>query len=90
MQIKRIISLLLCLLMLVSMTMLASCNSSEEESSTDTSSEGEKKGEFLEDYVTMPEFKWSGTDYEEFRVAIYSNETQATYFCEDKYFLYPS
>ena len=69
--------------MLVSMTMLASCTSSEDESSADTGSEAEKKGEFLEDYVTMPEFKWSGEDYEEFHVAIYSNETQATYFCED-------
>ncbi len=78
---KRIIALLLCALMLVSMTMLASCNNDSDEGSA--SSETETKSGNIEDYVDMPEFKWEGDDYKEFRVAIYSNEQQATYFCED-------
>ena len=83
MQIKRIIALALCLLMLVSMTMLASCTSSDEESSNATSSNANQIGNSLEETVNMPEFRWSGKGFEEFHIAIYSNEKQATYFCED-------
>lgn len=82
MKAKRLISLLLCLLMLASMTFLASCNKEDDTSST-ASDDNVKKGENLEDYVDMPEFKWEGTEFEEFNIAIYSNEQQATYFCED-------
>ena len=68
--------------MLVSMTMLASCNSDSDESSTASSSDN--KSGSIEDYVDMPEFKWADDDdFSEFRVAIYSNEQQGTYFCED-------
>ncbi len=84
MQTKRIISMLLCILMLVSMAMLASCGSSDDNNSSNTASEDNtNKGENLEDYVDMPEFRWTGDEFKEFHVAIYSNEHQATYFCED-------
>ncbi len=83
MQTKKIISMLLCLLMLVSMTMLASCDKSDDESSGTSSDATTNKGENLEDYVDMPEFRWEGDDFKEFHVAIYSNEQQTTYCCED-------
>lgn len=78
---KRLIAFLLCAMLLVSMALLSSCGSDEAESST--SSDAEKKGGNIEDYVDMPEFKWEGEDFSKFRIAIYSDEVQGTYYCED-------
>ncbi|MBO5914257.1 MAG: extracellular solute-binding protein [Clostridia bacterium] len=82
MNAKRILSMLLCLLMLATSAFLVACGGNGEESSTATST-GETKGENIEDFVTMPEFKWEGEDYKEFSVLIYSDEAQNTYYCED-------
>ena len=82
MNAKRILSMLLCLLMLATSAFLVACGGNGEESSTATST-GETKGENIEDFVTMPEFKWEGEDYKEFSILIYSDEVQSTYYCED-------
>ncbi|MBO5786525.1 MAG: extracellular solute-binding protein [Clostridia bacterium] len=82
MNAKRILSMLLCLLMLATSAFLVACGGNGEESSTATST-GETKGENIEDFVTMPEFKWEGEDYKEFSILIYSDEVQNTYYCED-------
>ena len=82
MNAKRLLSMLLCLLMLATSAFLVACGGGEEESSSAAVSNG-TTGENIEDYVTMPEFKWQGEEYEEFTVLIYSNETQTTYYCED-------
>ncbi len=81
MNAKRILSMLLCLLMLATSAFLVACGGGEDESSA--TSAGEVKGDNIEDYVTMPEFKWEGDDYKEFSVLIYSDEVQTTYYCED-------
>ncbi len=81
MNAKRILSMLLCLLMLATSAFLVACGGGEDESSA--TSVGEIKGDNIEDYVTMPEFKWEGDDYKEFSVLIYSDEVQTTYYCED-------
>ncbi len=81
MNAKRILSMLLCLLMLATSAFLVACGGGEDESSA--VSAGEVKGDNLEDFVTMPEFKWEGEDYKEFSVLIYSDEVQTTYYCED-------
>lgn len=83
MNAKKIISMLLCLVMLSASAMLVACNG-DDETSSDNSGAGVVGGDSIEDYgVTMPEFKWEGDDYKEFNVLIYSNEVQTTYFCED-------
>ena len=81
MKAKRLLSMLLCILLVAASAVLVACNGEEaQESST---AAGETKGDNIEDYVTMPEFKWEGDEYKEFDVLIYSNEAQTTYFCED-------
>lgn len=73
--------MLLCLIMLATSAFLVACGDEEAEQSS--ASQGEIKGDNIEDYVTMPEFKWSGDEYKEFSVLIYSDEVQTTYYCED-------
>jgi hypothetical protein len=69
--------------------LLASCsdvttteNSQADQSnaSTDESKENSTAVDFDE---LMPEFTWSGSDYEEFNVLVVSQEGEATYYCED-------
>ena len=81
MKAKRLISLLLCILMLSVSALLVACGGDGDESSN--TSVGQTSGDTLEDVLTMPEFKWEGEDYSEFNVLIYSNEVQSTYYCED-------
>lgn len=82
MKAKRILSLLAACLMVVSSLLLASCNSSEENTSSNVV--GDVKGDTLEDLVTMPEFRWKDNEeFAQFDVLVYSNETQNTYYSED-------
>ena len=88
MNAKKLISMLLCLLMLAASIVLVSCGGEESDDSktqsTEDTSGTNKGGDNIEDYgVKMPEFVWTDDDHKEFNVLIYSNETQTTYFCED-------
>ncbi|MBQ1206287.1 MAG: extracellular solute-binding protein [Clostridia bacterium] len=87
MNAKRLLSMLLCLLMVVSAFALVAC---EETTSTEsTASEGADTEESnnTSDAVDfdslMPEFTWSGAEYETFDVLVVSQEGEATYYCED-------
>lgn len=89
MNAKRLISVLLCMLFVATSLLLASCsdvttteNSQADQSnaSTDESKENSTAVDFDE---LMPEFTWSGSDYEEFNVLVVSQEGEATYYCED-------
>lgn len=79
---KRILSMLLCLLMLAASAFLVACGGDGDDESS-AASQAETKGDNIEDYVTMPEFKWTDEEYKEFSVLIYSDEVQTTYYCED-------
>lgn len=81
MKTKKLIALLLCALFCAT-AFLASCKDEQEESSNTNSTV--LSGDNIEDFVSMPEFVWKdNSDFSTFNVCIYSNEGQATYFCED-------
>lgn len=81
MKAKKLLALLMCALFCAT-AFLVSCKDEQDESSANNSAV--VSGDNLEDYVTMPEFVWKDNDdYSTFNVCIYSNEGQATYFCED-------
>ncbi len=86
MNAKRLISMLICLLMVASSFALVACEeatSTESTASEDASTESKDSSEAVDFDSLMPEFTWSGSDYEEFDVLVYSNEAQTTYYCED-------
>ncbi len=106
---KKTLSLLLCILMVISVV-LASCSENGEESKApadeskagDVSAADESKEESIPEASEDPyrdengnyvdkelgEFKDEWKDYGEFKVLVYSNETQDTYFSEEIESLY--
>ncbi len=88
MNAKRILSMLICILMVVASFALVACEeatSSNESSQSSTAGTDESKSN---DAVTdldsiMPDFVWDSDEYKEFDVLVYSNERQTTYYCED-------
>ena len=85
MNAKRLTSLLICLLMVVSSFALVACEeTTTTESNASTGTEESNDTSASVDFdALMPEFTWSGSEYEEFNVLVYSNEAQTTYYCED-------
>ncbi len=91
MNAKRLISVLLCMLFVATSLLLASCsdvttteNSQADQSNAGTTDESKEASDTAVDFdELMPEFSWSGSEYEEFNVLVVSQEGDATYYCED-------
>ncbi len=76
MNLKRFLSILVCLVLCSSM-LLVSCSDKKEEEMD----KGELVGEWIDKYTDLAEFKWE--DRDEFHILISDDKADPTYFCED-------
>ena len=86
MNAKRLISMLICLLMVVTSFALVACEEAtgteSTESNTENTASQDTSAEVDFDSL-MPEFTWTDSKYQTFDVLVLSQEGDATYYCED-------
>jgi hypothetical protein len=80
---KRLFALISACLLICSCVLLAACNKGGDESTSAPVTEN-KNAEYIEDAVTMPEYRWADNEeYKQFDVLVYSEKGAGTYFSED-------